>query len=84
MIVPVPISVTVAPLPTIIDWPKVTWFNSWFNTILDVLIPVIIVVVIPSVATVVKPTLKKVDSVAWIVSPGINALCVDPIPTLIF
>ena len=81
LIWPAPILVTVAPVPMTIVCPNSTCFNSWFNEILDVLIPVIKVVVTPIVAIVVKPTVKNVDSVAWIVSPGINAACVVPIPT---
>ena len=80
-IVPTPIFVTVDPVPITTVCPTLSWFNSWLILIPDVLIPVNIVVVTPIVATVVKPTLKKVDSVACIVSPGINALWVVPMPT---
>ena len=83
LIWPAPILVTVAPNPITGSCPKSTWFTSWFNVIPDVLIPVINVVVTPIVAIVVKPTVKNVDSVAWIVSPGINAAWVVPIPTFV-
>ena len=39
------------------------------------------VVVTPIVPVTVESTVKKVDSVAWIISPGMNAFVVVPIPT---
>ena len=76
-----PIPVTVAPEPTTIVWPNLTWSSSWLRLILDVLIPVIRVVVTPIVPDIIESELKNNDSVAWIISPGINALVVVPIPT---
>ena len=62
-------------------WPNLIWFTSWFKLIPDVLMPVMSVVVTPIVPVTVESTAKKVDSVAWIISPGMNAFVVVPIPT---